>query len=55
MEVRTETIQMEVWVDSEKRIASFSKLEGINKMEFEDREHYLNYLQELVKAQYRFQ
>ena len=44
-----------VWLEDDARIASFHEAEGFRRLEFRDHGYFLQFLQELQEAGFRFQ
>ena len=44
-----------VWLDMEKKIASFHEVDGFTRQDFRDHGYFLHYMQELQSRGYLFQ
>ena len=49
-----ETASYIVWVNTEKRIASFVEEKGFDKMEFQDHNYFMDYLIDLSDKWFKF-
>ena len=49
-----EAVSYTVWVNTEEKIASFAEEKGFDKMEFQDRNHFMDYLLTLGDSWFKF-